>query len=139
MVSSLGSGFIVDGKEGIIVTNNHVIDGAEEIQINLHDGSKLKAELLGKDVKTDNAILKVTPKVPLKEVKSAPRRRSASGLGHGHRQSVRPGRQLTLGIISAKARNINSGPYDDYLQTDASINKGNSGGRCSTWMARSSA
>ncbi|MFA6141351.1 MAG: trypsin-like peptidase domain-containing protein, partial [Hyphomicrobium sp.] len=61
MVSSLGSGFIVDGKEGIIVTNNHVIDGAEEIQINLHDGSKLKAELLGKDTKTDIAVLKVTP------------------------------------------------------------------------------
>ena len=69
MVSSLGSGFIIDGKEGIIVTNNHVIDGAEEIQINLHDGSKLKAELLGKDTKTDIALLKVTPKTPLKAVK----------------------------------------------------------------------
>jgi serine protease Do len=129
MVSSLGSGFIVDGKDGIIVTNNHVIDGAEEIQVNLHDGSKLKAELLGKDTKTDIAILKVTPKTPLKAVK------------FGDSDTLRPGDwvmaignpfglggSVTLGIISAKARNINSGPYDDYLQTDASINKGNSGG-----------
>ncbi len=129
MVSSLGSGFIVDGKEGIIVTNNHVIDGAEEIQINLHDGSKLKAELLGKDVKTDIAILKVTPKVPLKEVKFASS--AAIRVGDWVMAIGNPfglGGSVTLGIISAKARNINSGPYDDYLQTDASINKGNSGG-----------
>ena len=129
MVSSLGSGFIVDGKEGIIVTNNHVIDGAEEIQINLHDGSKLKAELLGKDVKTDIALLKVTPKTPLKEVKfgsSAAIRVGDWVLAIGNPFGL--GGSVTLGIISAKARNINSGPYDDYLQTDASINKGNSGG-----------
>lgn len=129
MVSSLGSGFIVDGKEGIIVTNNHVIDGAEEIQVNLHDGSKLKAELLGKDTKTDIAILKVTPKAPLKEVKFASS--AAIRVGDWVMAIGNPfglGGSVTLGIISAKARNINSGPYDDYLQTDASINKGNSGG-----------
>ena len=129
MVSSLGSGFIVDGKEGIIVTNNHVIDGAEEIQINLHDGSKLKAELLGKDIKTDIALLKVTPKTPLKEVKfgsSAVIRVGDWVLAIGNPFGL--GGSVTVGIISAKARNINSGPYDDYLQTDASINKGNSGG-----------
>jgi serine protease Do len=129
MVSSLGSGFIVDGKEGIIVTNNHVIDGAEEIQINLHDGSKLKAELLGKDIKTDIALLKVTPKAPLKEVKfgsSAAIRVGDWVLAIGNPFGL--GGSVTVGIISAKARNINSGPYDDYLQTDASINKGNSGG-----------
>lgn len=129
MVSSLGSGFIVDGKEGIIVTNNHVIDGAEEIQINLHDGSKLKAELLGKDTKTDIAILKVNPKTPLKEVKfgsSAAIRVGDWVMAIGNPFGL--GGSVTLGIISAKARNINSGPYDDYLQTDASINKGNSGG-----------
>jgi serine protease Do len=128
-VSSLGSGFIVDGKQGIIVTNNHVIDGAEEIQINLHDGSKLKAELLGKDVKTDIAVLKVTPKAPLKEVKfgsSAAIRVGDWVMAIGNPFGL--GGSVTLGIISAKARNINSGPYDDYLQTDASINKGNSGG-----------
>jgi serine protease Do len=129
MVSSLGSGFIVDGKLGIIVTNNHVIDGAEEIQVNLHDGTKLKAELLGKDTKTDIALLKVTPKAPLKEVKfgsSAAIRVGDWVMAIGNPFGL--GGSVTLGIISAKARNINSGPYDDYLQTDASINKGNSGG-----------
>jgi serine protease Do len=129
MVSSLGSGFIVDGKDGIIVTNNHVIDGAEEIQVNLHDGSKLKAELLGKDAKTDIAILKVTPRTPLKAVKfgsSAAIRVGDWVMAIGNPFGL--GGSVTLGIISAKARNINSGPYDDYLQTDASINKGNSGG-----------
>ncbi|MDH4983888.1 Do family serine endopeptidase [Hyphomicrobium sp. D-2] len=129
MVSSLGSGFIVDGKEGIIVTNNHVIDGAEEIQVNLHDGSKLKAELLGRDTKTDIAVLKVKPKAPLKAVKfgsSAAIRVGDWVMAIGNPFGL--GGSVTLGIISAKARNINSGPYDDYLQTDASINKGNSGG-----------
>lgn len=129
MVSSLGSGFIVDGKEGIIVTNNHVIDGAEEIQVNLHDGSKLKAEVLGKDTKTDIALLKVTPKGSLKAVKfgsSAAIRVGDWVMAIGNPFGL--GGSVTVGIISAKARNINSGPYDDYLQTDASINKGNSGG-----------
>ncbi len=129
MVSSLGSGFIVDGKDGIIVTNNHVIDGAEEIQINLHDGTKLKAELIGKDTKTDIALLKVSPAKELKAVKfgsSAAMRVGDWVMAIGNPFGL--GGSVTLGIISAKARNINSGPYDDYLQTDASINKGNSGG-----------
>jgi len=129
MVSSLGSGFIVDGKEGIIVTNNHVIDGAEEIQINLHDGTKLKAELVGKDTKTDIAILKVSSPKELKAVKfgsSAVMRVGDWVMAIGNPFGL--GGSVTLGIISAKARNINSGPYDDYLQTDAAINKGNSGG-----------
>jgi serine protease Do len=128
-VSSLGSGFIVDGKDGIIVTNNHVIDGAEEIQINLHDGTKLKAELIGKDTKTDIAILKVNSAKELKAVKfgsSAAMRVGDWVMAIGNPFGL--GGSVTLGIISAKARNINSGPYDDYLQTDASINKGNSGG-----------
>ena len=128
-VSSLGSGFIVDGKDGIIVTNNHVIDGAEEIQINLHDGTKLKAELVGKDAKTDIAILKVNPAKELKAVKfgsSAAMRVGDWVMAIGNPFGL--GGSVTLGIISAKARNINSGPYDDYQQTDASINKGNSGG-----------
>ncbi len=129
MVSSLGSGFIVDGKEGIIVTNNHVIDGAEEIQVNLHDGTKLKAELIGKDTKTDIAILKVKPPHELKAVKFGSS--AAIKVGDWVMAIGNPfglGGSVTIGIISAKARNINSGPYDDYLQTDASINKGNSGG-----------
>lgn len=129
LVSSLGSGFIIDGKQGIIVTNNHVIDGAEEIYANLHDGSKLKAELIGKDPKTDIAILKVEPKSELKAVKFGSSARIRVGdwvMAIGNPFGL--GGSVTVGIISAKARNINSGPYDDYLQTDASINKGNSGG-----------
>ncbi len=129
MVSSLGSGFIIDGKEGIIVTNNHVIDGAEEIQVNLHDGSKLKAELIGKDTKTDIALLKVNSPKELKAVKFGSSDAIKVGdwvIAIGNPFGL--GGSVTVGIISAKARNINSGPYDDYLQTDASINKGNSGG-----------
>jgi serine protease Do len=129
MVSSLGSGFIIDGKEGLIVTNNHVIDGAEEIQVNLHDGSKLKAELVAKDTKTDIALLKVKPHKELKAVKFGSSANIHVGdwvMAIGNPFGL--GGTVTVGIISAKARNINSGPYDDYLQTDASINKGNSGG-----------
>ena len=129
MVSSLGSGFIIDGKEGIIVTNNHVIDGAEEIQVNLHDGTKLKAELIGKDTKTDIALLKVKSPHELKSVTFGSSDDIKVGdwvMAIGNPFGL--GGSVTVGIISAKARNINSGPYDDYLQTDASINKGNSGG-----------
>jgi len=129
MVSSLGSGFVIDGKEGVIVTNNHVIDGAEEIQINLHDGTKLKAELIGKDTKTDIALLKVNTTKELKAVRFGSS--GAIKVGDWVMAIGNPfglGGSVTVGIISAKARNINSGPYDDYLQTDASINKGNSGG-----------
>jgi serine protease Do len=129
MVSSLGSGFIIDGKEGIIVTNNHVIDGAEEIQVNLHDGTKLKAQLIGKDTKTDIALLKVKSPHKLEAVKFGSSNDIKVGdwvMAIGNPFGL--GGSVTVGIISAKARNINSGPYDDYLQTDASINKGNSGG-----------
>jgi serine protease Do len=129
-VSSLGSGFVIDGKEGLIVTNAHVIEGADEIVINFSDGSRLKVDkIIGKDGKTDLALLKVTPKKQLAAVK------------FGSSESIRVGDwvmaignpfglggSVTVGIISAKARDINSGPYDDYLQTDAAINKGNSGG-----------
>lgn len=129
-VSSLGSGFVIDGKEGLVVTNNHVIEGADEIIINFSDGSKLKVDkVLGKDTKTDLALLKVTPKKPL----------HAAAFGNSANMKVGDwvmaignpfglGGSVTVGIISAKQRDINSGPYDDYLQTDAAINKGNSGG-----------
>ncbi|HJZ32777.1 MAG TPA: Do family serine endopeptidase [Hyphomicrobiaceae bacterium] len=129
-VSSLGSGFVVDGKEGLVVTNNHVIEGADEIIVNFHDGSKLKVDqVLGKDTKTDLALLKVTPKKTLPAVAFG-----ASGtmrVGDWVMAIGNPfglGGSVTVGIISAKARDINSGPYDDFLQTDAAINKGNSGG-----------
>jgi serine protease Do len=128
--SSLGSGFVVDGKEGLIVTNHHVIEGADEITVNFHDGSKLKVDrVLGKDTKTDLALLKVTPKKPLTAVKFGSAETVKVGdwvIAIGNPFGL--GGTVTVGIISAKARNINSGPYDDYLQTDAAINKGNSGG-----------
>jgi len=129
-VSSLGSGFIVDGKEGLIVTNNHVIDGADEIVINFHDGSKLKVDrVIGKDIKTDLALLKVTPKKPLPEVAFGSSNDLKVGdwvMAIGNPFGL--GGTVTVGIISAKQRDISSGPYDEYLQTDAAINKGNSGG-----------
>ncbi len=129
-VASLGSGFVIDGKEGLIVTNNHVIDGADEITANFADGTQLKVDkVLGRDSKTDLALLKVTPKKPLAEVKFA----SIAGLRVGDwvmaiGNPFGLGGSVSVGIISAKQRDIQTGPYDDYLQTDAAINKGNSGG-----------
>jgi serine protease Do len=129
-VSSLGSGFVIDGTEGLIVTNNHVIDGADEIYVNFHDGSKLKVDkVLGTDTKTDLALLKVTPKTPLKAVPLGSSDTLKVGdwvMAIGNPFGL--GGSVTVGIISAKQRDINAGPYDEFLQTDAAINKGNSGG-----------
>ncbi|HVZ03206.1 Do family serine endopeptidase [Hyphomicrobium sp.] len=129
-ISSLGSGFVIDGKEGLIVTNNHVIEGAEEIDINFHDGSKLRVDkIIGRDTKADLALLKVTPKKPLVDVKFGSSDKIEVGdwvMAIGNPFGL--GGSVSVGIISAKSRDINSGPYDDYLQTDAAINKGNSGG-----------
>ncbi|MGI9523869.1 MAG: Do family serine endopeptidase [Hyphomicrobiaceae bacterium] len=129
-VSSLGSGFVIDGKKGLIVTNNHVIEGADEITINFNDGSKLKVDrVLGKDPKTDLALLKVTPPKTLTAVKFGSSDELEVGdwvLAIGNPFGL--GGSVSIGIISAKQRDIQSGPYDDYLQTDAAINKGNSGG-----------
>lgn len=128
-VSSLGSGFVID-ESGIIVTNYHVIEGAEEIIANFHDGSTLKVEkILGRDPKTDLAILKVEPKKPLTAVKfgdSAKMRVGDWVVAIGNPFGL--GGTVTVGIISAKQRDIHSGPYDDFIQTDAAINRGNSGG-----------
>ena len=129
-VASLGSGFVIDGKEGLVVTNNHVIDGADEITVIFRDGSKLKVEkVLGTDGKTDLALLKVKPQKPLKSVKFGSSEQLRVGdwvLAIGNPFGL--GGSVSVGIISAKQRDIQSGPYDDYLQTDAAINKGNSGG-----------
>jgi len=129
-VSSLGSGFVINGEEGLIVTNNHVIEGADEITVNFNDGTKLKVDkVLGKDPKTDLALLKVTPKKPLTSVKFGSSDKLEVGdwvLAIGNPFGL--GGSVSIGIISAKQRDIQSGPYDDYLQTDAAINKGNSGG-----------
>ncbi|MDX2155359.1 MAG: Do family serine endopeptidase [Hyphomicrobiaceae bacterium] len=129
-VSSLGSGFVIDGKEGLIVTNHHVIEGADEIVVNFADGSKLTVDkVVGRDTKTDLALLKVTPKKPLTAVKFGVS--DAMKVGDWVMAIGNPfglGGSVSVGIISAKQRDINSGPYDDFLQTDAAINKGNSGG-----------
>ena len=129
-VSSLGSGFVIDGEEGLIVTNNHVIEGADEITVNFHDGSKLKVDkILGTDAKADIALLKVTPKTPLKAVPFGPSSDMKVGdwvIAIGNPFGL--GGSVTVGIISAKQRDIHAGPYDDFIQTDASINRGNSGG-----------
>ncbi len=129
-VQSLGSGFIIDAAEGIIVTNNHVIADADEIEVNLSDGKKLKAELVGKDSKTDLAVLKVDPKkYPLTAVKFGDSDKARIGdwvMAIGNPFGL--GGTVTVGIISARNRDINSGPYDRFIQTDAAINRGNSGG-----------
>jgi serine protease Do len=127
-VSSLGSGFIID-PSGIVVTNNHVISEADEINIILNDGTRLKAELMGKDRKTDLALLRVKTDKPLKAVKFGDSDRLRLGewvIAIGNPFSL--GGTVTAGIVSARNRDINSGPYDNYIQTDASINRGNSGG-----------
>jgi serine protease Do len=127
-VNSLGSGFVID-PSGIVVTNNHVIADADEIQVVFNDGSKLKAELIGKDSKTDLAVLKINPDKPLKAVKFGNSEKLRLGewvIAIGNPFSL--GGSVTAGIVSARNRDINSGPYDNYIQTDAAINRGNSGG-----------
>ena len=126
--TSLGSGFVIS-KDGYVVTNNHVIADADEITVILQDDTRLPAELIGRDPKTDLAVLKVKP------------RKELTAVGFGDSSVARVGDWIvaignpfglggtvTAGIISARGRDINSGPYDDYIQTDASINRGNSGG-----------
>jgi serine protease Do len=129
-VSSLGSGFVID-TSGIIVTNAHVIEDADEIEVKFNNGTTLPATLRGRDEKTDIAILDVTPRPsqPLTAVPigSSERLRvgdwvMAIGNPFGFSGTV------TVGIVSARNRNINAGPYDDFIQTDAAINRGNSGG-----------
>ncbi|PSH65909.1 serine protease [Phyllobacterium sophorae] len=129
-VQSLGSGFVVDAEQGIVVTNNHVIADADEIEVNFNDGSKLKAELIGKDTKTDLAVLKVDPKkhklVAVKFGDSSKTRIGDWVMAIGNPFGL--GGTVTVGIVSARNRDINSGPYDNFIQTDAAINRGNSGG-----------
>jgi serine protease Do len=129
-VQSLGSGFIIDAEEGIVVTNNHVIADADEIEVNFADGGKLKAELVGTDPKTDLAVLKVDP--TLRELKQVDFGDSTEiRIGDWVMAIGNPfglGGSVSIGIVSARGRDINSGPYDDFIQTDAAINRGNSGG-----------
>jgi serine protease Do len=126
--NSLGSGFIVDAS-GIVVTNNHVIADADEINVIMNDGTKIKAELVGVDKKTDLAVLKFKPVKPLIAVKFGDSDKLRLGewvIAIGNPFSL--GGTVTAGIVSARNRDIASGPYDNYIQTDAAINRGNSGG-----------
>ncbi|HEY1723460.1 MAG TPA: DegQ family serine endoprotease [Magnetospirillaceae bacterium] len=127
-VTALGSGFIID-PSGLIVTNNHVIDDADQITVILHDEQAFKAKLIGRDTKADLALLKIEapqklPFVPFGD--SDGMRVGDWVLAIGNPFGL--GGTVTAGIVSARARDINAGPYDDFIQTDASINKGNSGG-----------
>lgn len=126
---SLGSGFIID-SHGYILTNNHVVKGATEIKVKLHDGSTYDAKLVGADPKTDIALIKIDPKG---------KKLMAAKLGNSDKVAIGQwviavgnpfglSYTVTAGIISAKGRVIGEGPYDNFLQTDASINPGNSGG-----------
>jgi serine protease Do len=127
-VNSLGSGFIIDAA-GLVVTNNHVIADADEVNVILNDGTTLKAEVIGRDQKTDLALLKVAPTKPLKAVKFGDSDKLRLGewvIAIGNPFSL--GGTVTAGIVSARNRDIQSGPYDNYIQTDAAINRGNSGG-----------
>jgi serine protease Do len=126
--NSLGSGFIVD-TSGVVVTNNHVIADADEINVIMNDGTKIKAEIVGIDKKTDLAVLKFAPPRQLVAVKFGDSDKLRLGdwvVAIGNPFSL--GGTVTAGIVSAKNRDISSGPYDSYIQTDAAINRGNSGG-----------
>ena len=126
--TSLGSGFIID-PSGIIVTNHHVIDEADEITVRLQDDRELEAEVVGRDPKTDLAVLRVQSDEPLPFLEFGDSDKTrvgdwviAIGNPFGFSSTV------TAGIVSARKRDIRAGPYDDFIQTDAAINKGNSGG-----------
>ena len=127
-VQSLGSGFVIDAS-GLVVTNNHVIEGADEVTVILTDNTRLKAEVVGRDKKTDVALLRVKPAKPLKFVEFGDSDQARVGdwvMAIGNPLGL--GGSVTIGIVSARNRDIHAGPYDNFIQTDAAINKGNSGG-----------
>jgi serine protease Do len=127
-VTSLGSGFIID-PSGYIVTNNHVIEDSDQITVSLQDGTQMPAKVVGRDTKTDLALLKVTSRKPLPATHFGDSDHARIGdwvIAIGDPFGI--GSTVTAGIVSARNRNINAGPYDDFIQTDAPINRGNSGG-----------
>lgn len=127
-VTSLGSGFIVDAS-GVVITNNHVIEGADEITVIMNDKTEYPAKLLGKDPRTDVAVLKIESKKPLPFVSIGDSDKARVGdwvMAVGNPFGL--GGSVTAGIISARGRDINATDLDDFIQTDASINRGNSGG-----------
>lgn len=127
--ASLGSGFVIDAENGIVVTNNHVVKDADEVRVIFHDDESVEAKIIGRDEKTDIAILKIETDKKLSAVKfgnSDVLRVGDWVVAIGNPFGL--GGTVTAGIVSARSRDIRSGPYDDYIQTDASINRGNSGG-----------
>jgi serine protease Do len=127
---SLGSGVIIDPSKGYILTNNHVVANADQIKVRLDDGEELEAQVVGRDPKTDLALIKTKKSLDVK---------NGAPLGDSDKAQVGEWvmaignpfgleRTVTVGILSAKGRVIGAGPYDDFLQTDAAINPGNSGG-----------
>ncbi|MAK60741.1 MAG: Do family protease [Ponticaulis sp.] len=126
--SSLGSGFVID-ESGHVVTNNHVIEGADEIEVGFSDGRTYPATLVGRDPDTDIAVLKIESGQTFPAVKFADSDVSEVGdwvIAIGNPFGL--GGSVSAGIISARSRDINAGSYDDFIQTDAAINRGNSGG-----------
>ena len=125
---SLGSGFIID-KEGYVVTNNHVVENADEIQVILKDEKVYEAKIIGRDANTDIALIQILSEDDFEVIKLG--NSDTLKIGHWVVAIGNPfglENTVTAGIVSAKGRIIESGPYNDYIQTDASINPGNSGG-----------
>ncbi|GAB0118561.1 serine peptidase [Acidisoma sp. 7E03] len=128
MIEAAGSGFIINAN-GTIVTNNHVVQGAKTITVTLSDGTRLPAKLIGRDPSTDIAVLKVDAKHPLPYLDLGNSSKVQTGqwvVAMGNPFGL--GGTVTAGIVSAEGRDIGDGPYDSFLQIDAPINKGNSGG-----------
>ena len=127
-VQGAGSGFVID-PSGLLVTNNHVIGNASRVRVSLQNGEEYQARVLGSDDLTDIALLRVEPRSPLPAVSfgsSAALRVGNWVLAAGNPFGL--GGSITVGIVSARGREIGAGPYDDFIQTDAPINPGNSGG-----------
>ena len=127
-MSGVGSGFIIDA-DGYVVTNDHVIEGAETIEVTLNDGRRYEATVIGTDAKTDLALLKIEADGPLPFVSFGDTDATRIGdlvIAVGNPFGL--GGTVTAGIVSARGRDLGAGPFDDYLQVDASINQGNSGG-----------
>lgn len=127
-VNSLGSGFVID-PDGYVVTNNHVVGNADVVTVIFQDNKRLTAKIVGRDPKTDLALLKVKADKPLPFVKFADSATTRVGdwvIAIGNPFGL--GGSVSAGIVSARGRNINAGPFDDFIQTDAAINRGNSGG-----------
>ena len=127
-VTSLGSGFVID-PSGYIVTNNHVVAEADEVTVTFQDDSKHEATIVGRDSKTDLALLKIETKKKLPHVEFGDSDEARVGdwvIAIGNPFGL--GGSVSVGIVSARSRDINAGPFDDFIQTDAAINRGNSGG-----------